>query len=542
MKQILLITVASALCFPAFAADQLEPKMLENSIAYALSPNGQYVVSDGFSGMKIFDLKSNKVYDYTEESDNDKYTPGISQCVSDNGIVLGYLEDHDPSYWIEGEWHLIDIPDYATSSNIVHAITPDGHRVCGSIGVAKMSYGNDDVLMQAPCIWDWDSSTGTFGSPVMLPHPDLDFTGRVPQMITAVSISHDGKTIAGQIVNATGMLAYPILYTENEDGEWSYVIPDEAALHPDGKVFPEYPGDQGPAYPSEESFMTPAEIQEYTNAIQEYYESGYTLPYPQYKDFMTQEEIEAFNEAMADYKVVNDIWKSKFDAWMKTFYEIKALVPDYQFNSIRISPDGKKYANTITVTGERDPSSWFVTTDTYIWVYDIETGDVTKYEQQKDFVLTYLGNDGVALAYIKKNEAPQSFVLKDGNAIEMYSWISEHKPAYKEWMEENLVFEVAQNVWNEELEDYEIVYKEVLLTGRAYSTPDLSKIVLGIENVWDFMDDGISYVFDMAESTGVSQVEPENVKTTIYDLCGRKLRNASAPGIYIINGEKKVIR
>ncbi len=542
MKQILLLTVASALCFPAIAADQLEPDVLESSIAYALSPNGQYVVSDGYSGMKIFDLKSNKTYDYTEESDNEKYTPGISQCVSDNGIVLGYLNDLNASYWIDGEWHLIDIPAYATSSNCVHAITPDGTRVCGSIGVAGMSYGDDDVLMQAPCIWNWDSSAGAFGAPVMLPHPELDFTGRIPQLITAVSISHDGKTIAGQVVCATGMLAYPILYTENENGEWSYVIPDEAALHPDGKDFPEYPGDQGPAYPSEESFMTPAEIQEYTNALQEYYESGYTLPYPQYKDFMTKEELEAFNEAMAEFKVVNEIWESKFDAWMKTFYEFKALVPDYQLNSIRISPDGKKYANTITVTGERNPSSWFVPTDTYIWVFDIETGDIKKYEQQKDFVLTYLGNDGVALAYIKKNEAPQSFVLKDGKAIEMYSWISEHQPAYKAWMDENLVFEIEQAEWNEELEDYEIVYKEVLLTGRAYATPDLSKIVLGIENVWDYMDDGITYVFNMGVSTGVSQVESENVKTTIYDLSGRKLKNASAPGIYIINGEKKVVR
>lgn len=542
MKQILLLTVASALCFPTLASDQLEPKTLDNSIAYALSPNGQYVVSDGYSGMKIFDLKSNKTYDYTEESDNDKYTPGISQCVSDNGIVLGYLNDLNASYWINGEWHLMEIPAYATSSNCVHGITPDGRRVCGSIGVAGMSYGNDDTLMQAPCIWDWDSATGDFGSPVMLPHPDLDFTGRIPQMITAVSISQDGKTVAGQIVNATGMLAYPILYTENEDGEWSYVIPDDVALHPDGKAFPEYPGDQGPACPSEESYMTPAEIQAYTVAVEKYYEAGSTLPYPEYKDFMTKEEIEAFDKAMAEYTVVNESWSSKFDAWMKAFYEIKALVPDYQFNSIRISPDGKKYANTISVEGERNPSSWFIIPDTYIWVFDIATGGVTKYEQQKDFVLSYFGNDGVALAYIKKNEAPQSFVLKDGNAIEMYTWISENQPGYSTWMNENLVYEVEQSVWNEKLEDYEVVSQEVLLTGRAYSTPDLSKIVLGIENVWDFLDDGVSYVFDIKDSTGVSQVETEDAMTTIYDLYGRKLKNASAPGIYIINGEKKMVR
>ncbi|MDE7421945.1 MAG: hypothetical protein K2N35_17285 [Muribaculaceae bacterium] len=542
MKQILLLTVASALCFPALAADQLEPKMLENTLVYSLSPDGQYVVSDGYSGMKIFDLNSNKVYEYTTESGNGRYAPGISQCVSNNGVVLGYFDDTEASYWIDGEWNLIEIPAYATSSNTVHAITPDGQRICGSIGVASISSGNEDVLMQAPCIWDWDPSSGEFGAPVMLPHPDVDFTGRIPQMITALTISHDGKTIIGQIVNATGMLAYPILYRENEEGEWSYEIPDDEALHPEGIVFPEYPGDQGPVYPTEESFMTPAEIQAYTDALQEYYNSGYTLPYPLYKDYMTEEEIKAFDEAMNEFLVLNEEWQSKFNAWMDTFYEMKKLIPDYQFNSIRISPDGKKYACTVEVIGERNPSSWFVVPDKFIWVFDIESGNVTKYEQQKDFVLTYLGNDGVALAYINKNVAPQSFVLKDGEAIEMYDWISGHQPVYKSWMDENLVFEVQQQVWNEELEDYVLSYTEVLLTGRAYATPDLSEIVLGVENVWDYSDDGISYVFDMGNTSGVSQIATENSVNAIYDLSGRKLKSASAPGIYIINGEKKVVR
>ncbi len=43
-------------------------------------------------------------------------------------------------------------------------------------------------------------------------------------------------------------------------------------------------------------------------------------------------------------------------------------------------------------------------------------------------------------------------------------------------------------------------------------------------------------------TTGVENVEVENVVKTIYDLTGRKVETISAPGIYIINGVKRVVR
>ena len=43
-------------------------------------------------------------------------------------------------------------------------------------------------------------------------------------------------------------------------------------------------------------------------------------------------------------------------------------------------------------------------------------------------------------------------------------------------------------------------------------------------------------------TTGVENVEVENAVKTIYDLTGRKVETISAPGIYIINGVKRVVR
>ena len=50
------------------------------------------------------------------------------------------------------------------------------------------------------------------------------------------------------------------------------------------------------------------------------------------------------------------------------------------------------------------------------------------------------------------------------------------------------------------------------------------------------------YGFNWDGTTGVENVEVENVVKTIYDLTGRKVETISAPGIYIINGVKRVVR
>ncbi len=50
------------------------------------------------------------------------------------------------------------------------------------------------------------------------------------------------------------------------------------------------------------------------------------------------------------------------------------------------------------------------------------------------------------------------------------------------------------------------------------------------------------YGFNWNGTTGVENVEVENEVKAIYDLTGRKVETISAPGIYIINGVKRVVR
>ena len=48
--------------------------------------------------------------------------------------------------------------------------------------------------------------------------------------------------------------------------------------------------------------------------------------------------------------------------------------------------------------------------------------------------------------------------------------------------------------------------------------------------------------FNVGETTGVEEVEVESTVKTIYDLSGRKVSSMSAPGLYIVNGKKVLVK
>ena len=55
----------------------------------------------------------------------------------------------------------------------------------------------------------------------------------------------------------------------------------------------------------------------------------------------------------------------------------------------------------------------------------------------------------------------------------------------------------------------------------------------------NFVDNIDTYV---NTATGISNIAKSQRKGAIYDLTGRKVRNAHAKGIYIINGKKKIVK
>ncbi|MDE7347390.1 MAG: hypothetical protein K2N48_11720 [Muribaculaceae bacterium] len=538
MKKLLLLSGLSAIVFSSFA-ESPEPAMIEDATIVAISPNGNYAVSQGSSGIRIFNIASGEECIQISGEECEDFYAGDGNCISDNGIVVASSPSSaSPYYWKDGMWHTLGVPSGALTSNHAQGVSTDGSRICGNIRIAGM--GNDeDVLMVVPCVWNAEGDG--FGKPVMLPHPDVDYAERVPQYITAIDISSDGKIVLGQIRDAQGILNYPIIYKEDENGEWSYEIPHEDLINPDHVKIVPFPG-EGPIMPQYESFMTQEEIAEYTFAYNEYVNSGCTIPCPEYWQFMSPDEIAEYNRAADVYNEKATAYNEKFEAWVEFITAIVITSPDYAFNQVRLSPDGKTFGCTVQVEGEMDPMTGFPSVENSVWLFDLTSDKITKYNKNGDLNIFYVANNGIGIGTTSAGTVSDSYILQDGEVIDILSWMNSKVPAYATWIKDNMLFPYEQYIYNEEKGDYEYIDGEVIMTGRATATPDFSKISLSVLNVWDGMDEGPAYIFNMKADNAVTTVCPASGEKIIYDLSGRRLREAKAPGIYIINGEKKVIR
>ena len=239
------------------------------------------------------------------------YTLGLGNCVTPDGsIILGSTNQNgDAAFYTNGEWHQLNVAD-ADQTNLSNGITPDGSRICGSIGLNPMTF--DNVIMQVPVYWDRNAD-GTYSDYHALPYPTEDFFGQKPQYVTALCITTDGKTIAGQMVFGNGGMKIPVIYKEDEKGEWSYSLPTKDLFNPDGLEAVEDPGD-GPMGPNYEEYMTQDELDAYYAAINDYYE-GIISDYPDMDDYMSDENREAYNEALETYQTKYDEWLDKYLAY-----------------------------------------------------------------------------------------------------------------------------------------------------------------------------------------------------------------------------------
>ena len=543
MKRILLLSGISAITFGSFAADFADPTTLTDAYIQKISPNGKYAVSNlSANALSIYNLETGDVFSYrtTDEYSPEQYRFGIGQSISNNGILVGGQTDATAEYWKDGVWYLLSTAGRESFANAANAISNDGGRICGILGAGEFSF-DEDVLMAVPCIWDAEGDG--YGEPVILPYPERDFLGRVPQYVKAIDISGDGNTVIGEVVDATGKFHYPILYKIDEEGNWTYDIPHEDLLLPEGFVLPEDPGAFTGEEPYAPNYMTDEQFEAYNEALNKFY-MGELDEMPNCLDYMSGEEKELFIELQAKY----DEWKEKFDAWNNGIDELYDYAPAYQDNSMRISNDGLTYGCTIA----HQSGPWSMMPSTYhVWLFDMNSDKITKYEEQDDLCLTYLANGGICVASTPAtmSDASNSFILKDGNITGMYDWMNSKVPEYAAWMKENMEFEYMAFD-----EDYNRVLMKEFFTGHAVSTPDLTVMALSVNNigfpeddsVWEDPDFtpiiGYGYIFNLNVGTAVSAVRPAAEGKVIYDLSGRQLKEISSPGIYIINGEKKAVR
>lgn len=569
MKKILLF---AALAFAwAGTMNAQAPKIVPNEAFAGLSPNGNYAVSIYYDYISIHDLATGQVYSYDEG-----YTSGSGNVISNTGIVVGATSDIQARYWKNGEWHEFESVADRTMSK-ADGITSDGTRIVGS--VAPENYGGDyEGLMMVPCYWDVNAD-GTPGEMQMLPYPATDLTGRVPQYVTAIRVSDNGKIIAGQVQDYSGFICQPIVYNQGDDGSWTYTLVADALFHPEGIELPEDPGEGPSTMP--EDFMTPEELAAYEQALDDWNNAGTWDwdTYPNMEDYMGAESLAAYQAALAEWEEWNDKWT----AFSMAFEELCNAVPTFVFNNVLMPRDGHCYATTdskesfdfetFTFTAEYTPyvfpnpdveqpggSVTLAPKKASVW-------NVAKIYSGANVILSSITDDGVLLgqkpasmdnpvtiAYI----AGPAQTRAGGQFVTLYDYIADTNPSLANWMKENMTHEyVAAYDWDTDT----YITDEVIATGIPFANADLSLIATAVENFWfDWENEdpdtyvgaygyllAPNYTLGVAAPTadgisvkgqkgGILSFSGQVASAVVYDVAGAQVYAVEAPAATVATG------
>ncbi|MDE6417075.1 MAG: hypothetical protein K2K68_08635 [Duncaniella sp.] len=561
MKKTLLLILAAAASAGA-SAQFKTPALYDETAIQRITPDGRYMFSEVYGTVKIFDRVEGTEKEFAASEDMViYYSLGLGNCVtSDGGILLASTNyaTPDASYLQNGEWHTLNVPD-SEKSNLANGITPDGSRICGSIGLNEMTF--DAVIMMVPAYWDRNAD-GTYGECKLLPHPDKDLYGETPQYVTAVSIADDGKTIVGQMVFSSGAMTIPVVYKQDDKGEWSYSLPTKDLFNPEGLEPVENPGD-GPMPPSYEDYMTEEELAALDAAEKAYFNNE--IPdYPDFQDFMTDEEKAAYAAALEAYQTVYDEWQVKWDAYDTYTTEVNSASPNFVFNNCMLSTDGKSIVSTLeALDPNADPWSWFATMINTPCSVNIETGELVKVDTELSLLSSAVANDGIILAHNGQQSVPmEGYVIKNGEITTLQEYLNTISPDYGAWITKNMSHEVVV-AYDEET--WEEIFAECTFTGIPAATPDLSVIAVWNNCPWDFSINAQSAVFEATPLAGISSVNAavKNIKVVangvvsvpdgftalqVYNLNGQCVKFVSepsgmvklnvAPGAYIVKATR----
>lgn len=478
MKKLLLPALTALLVAGSSAA--MEPTVFPGMAFHCLSPDGNYAVSYSYSVLNIFDFQADKSYAYEEQ-----YGIGNGNYVSNTGIVVGYKDGfNSASMFQNGEWY--DLPGVEGHfMSFANGITSNGARIVGTVSPDGMEELNVDGLMLVPCYWDRQAD-GKYSQPVYLPHPDTDLTGRVPQYVTAVRVSEDGKTIAGQIQDFSGMICQPIVYTQDASGEWSYTLVLDDLFHIKGFTLPEDPGEAPSTDPTD--FMTQEELAAYQQALQDWEneceESGewnYET-YPSATEYLSETGKEALAKAEEEYAE----WAVKSDAYIAAFEELRSKIPAFEYNNVFLSTDAKWYA-TSDVKSEFNMETWEDIKEYTPYLIDISNLNNVTYTKfpndQLNVTLTSMADDGTLLGQVLNADyITQAYILPQGSTefVSVYDYINAQSPELGQWMKENM----THTYMAFDYETFESVEKTDMFSGMPFTTPDLSLFAFAVENGW----------------------------------------------------------
>ena len=408
-----------------------------------------------------------------------------------------------------------------------------------------------DRLMLYPVVWTLNAD-GVYVCQE-LPHPTKDFTGRVPQYVTAIDISADGNTIVGQMVDYSGFYIVPILYTRNAEGAWSYQLLAEDQVYDKEKAanLPEWV--EQPVQPKAEDYMSPADVDAYNAAVEDYNEAYQRcvagdldwseLPeYPE-KGFYISDEVKAaaYAAAVEQYNEDNAAWYAAFEAFDEALTEV-TTGKSFEFNSIHITPNGKYILTDLKEPDpDPDPMAWFPESIYTNCVFDLTKVDTPMLTTSSNMLSTgILDNGFFVVAAPKSDYARSSYVATPGSnhLTPIADWCkASGNTAAGEYITSEMLFDLINYVWDEASESYvEETVSDSLITGTGIFSADGKTFVTWLQDPGT--NEFVTYTVNLENSVlnGIQSVkhsatEQNVLRREYYNVQGQRIA-APIQGVY----------
>lgn len=551
-----------------------------------MSPNGQYLISAGSELMVIYDTKADTAYSYVgeygESADSINGHPmacmaGYGNPVNNLGMVVGSVSNYDAGFWQNGKWNVLPFPEGAEKGtySIGHGVTPDGSVICGNISTG--SFGDISGMVNTtifPAVWTRQDD-GTY-KVEMLPCPTKDIANSYPQYITAVCISDDGKTVAGQIQTGNGYFAYPIVYTKGDDGTWSYKTYGENYILAEGTVLPAYPQNQ-PSEPSTKDYLTADGLASYQKAYQEYedsvemYYAGMVEKYPEYPsyaDFLTADSLAAYNAALEEYNKAYSVYSDSLDAYDEVLYGAMTG-SGFVYNTVSLSANGRYLAQTLEGDDPNaDPLDWFGSKIDRPVLFDLANDGASTEVDATDKAVFSVTNDGMMIACSPALEyMRQAYVVPAGSTTPQLfrEWLATKSDTASIWLKDNSSVDFILYDYDEEGNYIETVVPDSVVAGSMVCNADGTVFCSYVYNYFAETEDDALYslVIDLNNpdtpsgivsvngkpnssltvkaSNGTISVGGDAANVYVYDMAGRKVADAKGAadvavgsGLYLV--------
>ena len=525
-KQLLTLACASFIACTCFGQTM---KKYEGLLFDKMSPNGQWTTQAMQGSVVIFNRADSVFYVYGEE-EGSAYSIGQGNAINNDGIIVGGISDSQPAYWQDGEWNLLPLAEADTIVyNSADAITPDGRRIAGSLACSRWGLDNNNQML-APVVWT-KGEDGKYGLYQRLPQPTKDFSGRAPQYITARSISADGKTIFGQIVDYTGMYPCLIVYKEDAEGKWSYQTLGQELLYKEGTEFPAWPNYE-PKQPKIQNYMSEEELTEYNDAMA-LYEDSVDLyyqglidkypSYPLYDDYLKNEtKKEEYTQASDKYKKEYKAYQDSTNVFYDVFYEA-CTNKAFGSNEVVTSENGRYYVSSLSCPDPNgDPLALEPEIITVPVCFDLQAEKPTMIQLDgNDIITCSVLNDGtVFMASPSMEYTRNAYVIPTGSkkAMSFFDWMkAKNLPAYN-WMTENLSFDYTGVEYDEDGNEILVSVPDSLIAGTISVNSEGTVFSSFLWDAWSLEDKGqyISYFIDLNPASGVAAPKAEATEVKVY--------------------------